>query len=75
MSKKILNAKIMGPKAMEMVMRDVLGGMEDLAVMKSFESIHNVFEIVSISPVQNQTSTVISEQSLTNAKILPFKTA
>ncbi len=50
MSKKKPTDSVLGPRAMELVMRDVLGGMEDLAVMKSFESINNVFEIVSITP-------------------------
>lgn len=35
---------------MEMVMRDVLGGMEELAIMKSMESPSNVFEILAIPP-------------------------
>jgi hypothetical protein len=50
MSKKDSTGTVLGPRAMELVMRDVLGGMEDLAIMKSFESINNVFEIISITP-------------------------
>ena len=53
MSKKNPKGSVLGPKAMELVMRDVLGGMEDLAVMKSFESINNVFEIISITPTEH----------------------
>jgi hypothetical protein len=53
MSKKNPKGSVLGPKAMELVMRDVLGGMEDLAVMKSFESINNVFEIISITPAEH----------------------
>jgi hypothetical protein len=50
MTKKYSSEQKLGPKALEMVMRDVLGGMEELAVMKSFESMGGVFEVVSIEP-------------------------
>jgi len=50
MSKKDQASQALGPKAMEMVMRDVLGGMEELMVMKSLESHGNVFEILEITP-------------------------
>lgn len=55
MAKKNPTDSTLSPKAMEMVMRDVLRGMEDLVTMKSFESINNVFEIVSISPAEKCT--------------------
>jgi hypothetical protein len=75
MSKKNFNAIVMGPRAMEMVMRDVLGGMEELAVMKSFESIHNVFEIISITPEQTVNPAELNKQAATPiATVLPFKT-
>ena len=50
MTKKYSSEQKLGPKALEMVMRDVLGGMEELAVMKSYESMGGVFEVVSIEP-------------------------
>lgn len=34
-------------------MRDVLGGMEELAVMKSHEAYGNVFEILEITSTSN----------------------
>lgn len=48
MSDKPRTRPVMGPKALEMVMRDVLGGMEDLAIMKYFESSTDVFQVVAI---------------------------
>ena len=50
MSDKPRSRPVMGPKALEMVMRDVLGGMEDLAIMKYFESSSDVFQVVAIEP-------------------------
>jgi len=50
MSKKdaTVNSMAMGPRALEMVMRDVLGGMEDIALLKCLESHSDVFQVVSI---------------------------
>ena len=74
MSKKNPASSVLGPKAMEMVMRDVLSGMEDLATMKSFESINNVFEIVSITPVEKADDLdVIINKNDTSADIIPFQ--
>lgn len=73
MSKKNPSDSTLGPKAMEMVMRDVLSGMEDLVAMKSFESINNVFEIVSITPVEKDND--LSEKNHNSddgADIIPF---
>ena len=55
MSKKdaTVNSMAMGPRALEMVMRDVLGGMEDIALLKCLESHSDVFQVVPID--QNQT--------------------
>ena len=39
----------MGPKALEMVMRDVLCGMEDLALRKCLECHTDVFEIIPVA--------------------------
>jgi len=56
-----------------MVMRDVLSGMEDLVTMKSFESINNVFEIVSISPTEKDQELPVKSHHLDEgADIIPF---
>ncbi len=49
MSKKTTNG-ILGPKALEMVMRDVLGGMEEFAIMKSYEATGEEYKIIAIRP-------------------------
>ncbi|VAW80913.1 hypothetical protein MNBD_GAMMA12-3582 [hydrothermal vent metagenome] len=49
MSKKTLNRSL-GPKALEMVMRDVLGGMEEFSIMKSYESSGEEYKIITIQP-------------------------
>lgn len=75
MSKKNPADSTLGRKAMEMVMRDVLSGMEDLVAMKSFESINNVFEIVSITPLE-KTAQQLNTHPADNdasADIIPFK--
>lgn len=50
MTKKYTSECALGPKALEMVMRDVLGGMEELAALKGYESLSDVFEVISIEP-------------------------
>jgi len=72
MSKKDHNHAVLGPKAMEMVMRDVLGGMEDLAIMKSFEADNNVFEILDITPVKDKKALDFDESKDNSAKVIPF---
>ncbi len=49
MSKKTLNRSL-GPKALEMVMRDVLGGLEEFSIMKSYESSGEEYKIITIQP-------------------------
>jgi hypothetical protein len=44
--------RILGPKALEMIRRDVLGGLEDFAAMKAFEPQPDIMEIVSIKSPQ-----------------------
>jgi len=65
----------LGPKAMEMVMRDVLGGMEELALVKGYESSSNVFEILAISPQldQGKLQNKKTLQPDNNAEIIPFE--
>lgn len=70
MSKKDHQTPALGRKAMEMVMRDVLDGMEDMATMKSFETADNVFEIIAITPERDEPTTDV--QTDTCAEILPF---
>ena len=76
MCKKNQSNPALGSKAMEMVMRDVLDGMQDLAIMKSYESTQNVFEIIAINPTQEPdvTRMVTEEQNTVPvADIIPFK--
>jgi hypothetical protein len=55
MTKKYTSECALGPRALEMVMRDVLGGMEELASMKGYEHMSGVYEIISIDPPSDQT--------------------
>lgn len=48
--------RILGPKALEMIMRDVLGGMEELASMKGYQPGADVIEIVAIEPAAQPTA-------------------
>jgi len=60
---------------MEMVMRDVLGGMEELATMKGFETDTNVFEILEISAadsVDNNSASDITTNG-EKAQVIPLK--
>ncbi len=42
--------RVLGPKALEMIMRDVLGGMEELALMKGYQPGADAVEIIAIEP-------------------------
>ena len=44
----------LGPKALEMVMRDVLGGMEELSLMKNHKTAGGVFQVISIDPLEEE---------------------
>lgn len=66
MTKKIANRRVLGPKALEMVMWDVLGGMEEIAIMKSFDSAH-LFEVVSIECADNDQYDASSWQACKHA--------
>lgn len=44
------SSRVLGPKALEMIMRDVLGGMEELALMKGYQPGADVVEILAIEP-------------------------
>ena len=50
MSKKTFGNGILGPKALEMVMRDVLGGMEELSVMRACEANGEEYKVIAIKP-------------------------
>ena len=63
MRKKYTSECALGPKALEMVMRDVLGGMEELATMKGYESMSEVFEIISIDPPYDQEHNAVPAQA------------
>lgn len=54
----------MSRKALEMVMRDVLDGLNDLAVLKSWEISSDVMQILSIEPA-DQAQPLCPEQTPT----------
>ena len=39
-----------GAKALEMIMRDVLDGMEELAALKSYQTGGGIMEVISVTP-------------------------
>ncbi|NOY67515.1 MAG: hypothetical protein GXP13_08950 [Gammaproteobacteria bacterium] len=55
-------------------MRDVLGGMEELAIIQSYGSFNNVFEILDITPPttikENNKNTLTSQY--VSAEIIPL---
>ncbi|HED17274.1 MAG TPA: hypothetical protein ENI64_10745 [Gammaproteobacteria bacterium] len=73
MSKKdaTVNSMAMGPRALEMVMRDVLGGMEDVALLKCLESHSDVFQVMSIDQdLTNEQPQPASSTILTKAELI-----
>lgn len=63
----------LGPRALEMVMRDVLGGMEELTLMKNHETSGGIFEVISIDPteeIEPQTDKSVSKKKPDKAEII-----
>ncbi len=44
------NKPKLGAKALEMIMRDVLDGMEELAILKSYQTGGGIMEVISVNP-------------------------
>lgn len=44
------STRVLGPKALEMIMRDVLGGMEELSLMKGYQPASDIVEIIAVEP-------------------------
>lgn len=59
-------------------MRDVLGGMEELAAMKNYEISNSVFEVISIDPSeaekesQKETNDTKTKEPGYSAEIIPM---
>ena len=55
MAKQSVEKKVLGDKALELVMRDVLCGMEDLATRLGYDVTPYRVEILSVDPAHPQT--------------------
>lgn len=53
MSKKTFDEKMLGPKALEMVMRDVLGGMEEFSLLNTYDSTTVDYKVIAINPYRS----------------------
>jgi hypothetical protein len=68
MSRQRLSNSTFGGKALEMIMRDVLDGMADLAIMQSWESDWGEFELLGSEPAAGpDTCTDVPNESDTGA--------
>ena len=65
MSDRQQDKRSLGPKALEMVMRDVLDGMEELALLKAFQPGAEVVEIIAIEPATRPESAPLTAPSVT----------
>ena len=74
MSNSTKEKEILGDKALEMVMRDVLYGMEDLAAMLGYRGNPGGVEILSIEPASAGTDTPAANNELSppTGLVLPF---
>lgn len=75
MNKKYASNHPLGRKALEMVMRDVLGGMEELSQSECFKNFANVFTIIRIEPPA-KAKTVAIESKVSprrNAEIIQWE--
>lgn len=46
--------RVVGPKALEMIMRDVLSGLEDIAIVQGFEFDGLDMNVIGIEPVPRE---------------------
>lgn len=81
MSKKLCKRTITGSVRQEITMRDVLGGLEEIATMLSYDPWPGDFEIIAISPPNEQTNepaqekVVFKSSPATKADIISYKKA
>lgn len=66
--------RILGPKALEMIMQDVFAGMEDLALMHSYRPSAEIAEVVAVEPATNRPSSRNNKQVLDFAQFQRRKT-
>lgn len=59
MADQSVDKKVLGDKALELVMRDVLCGMEDLATRLGYDVTPYRVEILSVDPAPAATSAVV----------------
>lgn len=57
------STRVLGPKALEMIMRDVLGGMEELALMKGYQPGADIVEIIAIEPAVKGAASSVGEET------------
>lgn len=65
---------IKGDKALEMVMRDVLDGMQEFATMANFSprSIGG-YEIISVEEANDENTAIIDRPETPSAEVIPLK--
>jgi len=62
--------RTLGTKALEAVMRDVLDGMEELALLKAFQPGAEVVEIIAIEPPTRPESEALPAPRV--SRVVPF---
>ena len=79
MSNKLCKQVISGTKKEEILMRDVLGGLEEIAAMLCYNPWPGDFEIIAIYPPNEennqpqQEQTVVKNQPLPKAKVISYQ--
>lgn len=63
MANQSVDKKVLGNKALELVMRDVLCGMEDLATRLGYDVTPYRVEILSVDPAHPRTGTTVPATS------------
>lgn len=79
MSDKLCKRAIAGNQHQEMTMRDVLGGLEEIATMLSYDPWPGDFEIVAIYPPNEddlpKEKTVIKSKQVAKAEVISYDLA
>jgi len=71
MSKNLCKQVISGSKKQEIIMREVLGGLEEIATMLSYNPWPGDFEIIAISPPNEEHDPVFKEEVVIKSRARP----
>lgn len=71
MSNKVVEFTVQGDRKQEIIMRDVMGGLEEIATILAYDPWPGDFEIIAIHPADQEHAVRREEVVITSRKPLP----